>query len=87
MYYLLLPDLEARTRFMDAMRASGISTVFHYIPLHSAPQGLSSARTSGALEVTDRVSSQLVRLPLWLGLEDRMDEVLESADAALAAVE
>lgn len=87
MYYLLLPDLEARTRFMDAMRASGISTVFHYIPLHSAPQGLSSARTSGALEVTDRVSSQLVRLPLWLGLEDRMDEVLESADAALEAVE
>lgn len=85
MYYLLLPDLAARTRFIDSMRASGVGTVFHYIPLHSAPQGLKCARFSGAMAVTDRVSAQLVRLPLWLGLEDRLDEVFAAADTALAA--
>lgn len=85
MYYLLLPDLGARTRFIDAMRASGVGTVFHYIPLHSAPQGLACARANGSLDITDRISSQLVRLPLWLGLEERMDEVLTAADAALAS--
>ncbi len=84
MYYLLLPDLAARTRFIDAMRASGVSAVFHYIPLHSAPQGLKCARFSGSMEVTELVSAQLVRLPLWLGLEDRLDEVFTAANAALA---
>lgn len=87
MYYLLLADLDARTRFIDAMRAAGIGTVFHYIPLHSAPQGIACARTSGSMEVTDRVSSQLVRLPLWLGLEERLEEVLAAADSALASLD
>lgn len=86
MYYLLLPELDARSRFIDSMRASGVGTVFHYIPLHSAPHGLRCARPSGSMEVTDRVSAQLVRLPLWLGLEDSLDEVFAAADAALATL-
>jgi dTDP-4-amino-4,6-dideoxygalactose transaminase len=35
--------------------------------------------------VTDSVSDRLVRLPLWIGLEDHLDHVLQAADAALAA--
>jgi dTDP-4-amino-4,6-dideoxygalactose transaminase len=34
--------------------------------------------------VTGNISERLVRLPLWLGLEDHMDTVLEAADEALA---
>ncbi len=83
MYYILLPSLFARTQFIDSMRASGVGTVFHYIPLHSSPQGMKCARSSGSMEVTDRVSTQLVRLPLWLGLENHIDEVFTAADAAL----
>jgi dTDP-4-amino-4,6-dideoxygalactose transaminase len=37
MYYLLLPDLEARGRFIDRMNAAGIMTVFHYVPLDVSP--------------------------------------------------
>ncbi|MFC4820773.1 dTDP-4-amino-4,6-dideoxygalactose transaminase [Dokdonella ginsengisoli] len=83
MYYLLLQNLEARTRFIAAMKERGVQPVFHYIPLHSAPAGRRYARTSGALEVTDRVSDCLVRLPLWL---DGMDQqkVVDAARSAFA---
>ena len=83
MYYLLLPDLGFRTRFIAALRARDVQATFHYIPLHSSPAGQDVGRTPAAMPVTERVSDCLVRMPLWLGLEDHMQHVLESADAAL----
>ncbi|MEJ7745176.1 MAG: dTDP-4-amino-4,6-dideoxygalactose transaminase [Luteimonas sp.] len=85
MYYLLMPDLAARTRFINALKVRGIGAVFHYIPLHSAPAGQRYGRTSGQLPVTDATSEHLVRLPLWAGMEVHLDEVLEAADTALSA--
>ncbi|MCI5156936.1 MAG: dTDP-4-amino-4,6-dideoxygalactose transaminase, partial [Candidatus Electrothrix sp. AUS1_2] len=32
MYYVLLPDLTSRTRFIDTLKASGIQAVSHYVP-------------------------------------------------------
>ena len=84
MYYLLLPSLEARTRFIAALKERQVHTVFHYIPLHSSPAGQRFSRAHGDLPVTGNISERLVRLPLWLGLEDHMDTVLEAADEALA---
>lgn len=83
MYYLLLPGLEQRTAFIEAMKARGVGAVFHYIPLHSSPAGQRFGRTSGELPVTDDVSDRLVRLPLFVELADRFDEVLDAAGAAL----
>lgn len=83
MYYLLLPSLEDRSRFIAAMRDQGVQTVFHYIPLHSSPAGQKFGRTSGSLSVTDNISDRLVRMPLWVGLEDYLDAVMAAADAAL----
>lgn len=83
MYYLLLPSTDLRTQFIARMKSLGVSTVFHYIPLHSAPAGQRYARAHGALDVTDRVSDTLVRLPLWVGLEEQLEEVLAAADVAL----
>jgi dTDP-4-amino-4,6-dideoxygalactose transaminase len=85
MYYLLMPDLETRTRFIHRLRENGVQAVFHYIPLHSAPEGQGVGRANGELAVTDRTSDTLVRMPLWLGLEPQLDAVLEAADKALAA--
>lgn len=83
MYYLLLPDLERRTAFIEELRAQGVGAVFHYIPLHSSPAGRRFGRTSGALPVTDEVSDRLVRLPLFVELGERFESVLEIAEAAL----
>ena len=83
MYYLLLPDLDRRTAFIDKLRRVDINTVFHYIPLHSAPAGRRYARAHGDLKVTDDVSNRLVRLPLWSGLEEHQTEVIQHILAAL----
>ena len=84
MYYLLLPDLEVRSAFIAGMKARGVQAVFHYLPLQDSPAGRRHARANGELPVTCETSDRLVRLPLWVGLEDRLDEVLDAASATLA---
>lgn len=83
MYYMLLPTLEDRTNFITAMREKGIQTVFHYIPLHASPAGQRVGRSHGDLSITNNVSDRLVRMPLWLGVEDHMEIILNAADSVL----
>jgi len=83
LYYLLLPSPSVRTKFISKMRAANIDAPFHYVPLHSSPAGKRFARTPKPLPVTETVSERLVRLPLWIGLESRQDEVIERAAAIL----
>ncbi|HEX5952099.1 MAG TPA: dTDP-4-amino-4,6-dideoxygalactose transaminase, partial [Rhodanobacteraceae bacterium] len=66
MYYLLLPDIETRTAFIQHLKQAGIGAVFHYIPLHSSPAGRKFGRPATTMAVTDATSDRLVRLPLWL---------------------
>ena len=77
MYYLLLPDMARRTALIGSLHEAGIQTVFHYIPLHTAPEGLRSCRTYGDLTVTVDVADRLVRLPMWLGLENHQNRVIQ----------
>lgn len=85
MYYLLVRDIDVRQRVLDAMRAEGIHSVFHYVPLHSSPAGQRFGRTVGDLAVTDRQSTRLIRLPMWNGLESaQLDRVLAVLQAQLA---
>lgn len=86
MYYLLLAGLEQRTTFIEAMKAAGIGTVFHYIPLHSSPAGQRFGRTAGELPYTDAISASLVRLPFWVGLEDHLDHVTTTAGRILSTL-
>lgn len=85
MYYLLLPSLETRTRFISEMKQRGVQTVFHYIPLHSSPAGQAYGRCGSLMDVTDDISVRLVRMPLWVGVEQQMETILEQADLALQA--
>jgi dTDP-4-amino-4,6-dideoxygalactose transaminase len=77
MYYLLLPHLESRTAFITSLKERGINAVFHYVPLHSAPAGQRLGRTSGAMTHTENLAERLVRLPLWLGLEEQQLTVIQ----------
>lgn len=78
MYYLLLADLEQRTAFIEHMKAREIQCVFHYVPLHSSPRGREVGRTHGTLAITDSVADRLVRLPLWIGLDEQLDRVVDA---------
>lgn len=79
MYYLLLPGLRERTGFIEHMETQKIQCAFHYVPLHSSPYGRRVGRTSGAMPVTDDVANRLVRLPLWVGLEEQQERVIDAA--------
>lgn len=86
MYYLLLPNLGARTEFIARMKARRVGTVFHYVPLHKSPVGERLARTHGDMTHTNEISERLVRLPLWIGVEDHLDTIFEAADRALESL-
>lgn len=68
MYYVLLPPEIDRQKVLSELKENDIFSVFHYIPLHSAPAGQRYGRVHGELGNTVRQSERLVRLPLWIGL-------------------
>ena len=70
MFYVKLRDLEERTAFIAHLKERGVSSVFHYIPLHSAPAGLKFGRFHGEDEYTTRESERLARLPMYYGLTE-----------------
>jgi dTDP-4-amino-4,6-dideoxygalactose transaminase len=82
MYYLLLPSLDLRTALIERLKSKGIHTVFHYVPLHSSPRGKSIGRATGDMTHTDNTGDRLVRLPMWLGLEEQLGDVIAAVVAA-----
>ena len=70
MYYLLLPTDEHRTRFIAFLEDNHVSSVFHYVPLNLSPMGESLGSRPGDCPVAEDVSSRLVRLPFFTGLDE-----------------
>jgi dTDP-4-amino-4,6-dideoxygalactose transaminase len=87
MYYLLLPDLDSRSRLIGELRKVGIHAVFHYVPLHASDAGRRYGRQVGDLSVTEDASERLVRLPLWPGMADEdVERVVDAVDSACASI-
>lgn len=79
MFYLLLPNLDARQGLMAALRAKGILSVFHYLPLHLSEMGRRFGGQPGQCPVTEDVSDRLLRLPFYNRLsESDQDLVIET---------
>lgn len=68
MFYLLMPDLETRQRFIAYLRERGIQAVFHYLPLHLSDMGRKFGGKPGDCPITEAVSDRLVRLPFYNSL-------------------
>ncbi len=78
MFYVKTKDLDERTRFIDFLKKNDILSVFHYVPLHSAPAGLKFGRFNGEDRFTTKESNRLARLPLYYGLEnDKVDYIID----------
>jgi dTDP-4-amino-4,6-dideoxygalactose transaminase len=82
MYYVLLNPKIDRQRVLHEFKRHDIWPVFHYVPLHSSPAGRRFGRPHGELTNTDRISEQLLRLPLWVSLlpsqQEKVVDVLKS---------
>ena len=78
MYYIKVRDLEQRGDFINFMKSKDVLTVFHYVPLHTAPAGLKYGRFHGEDNFTTRESDRLVRLPMYYALtEDDVNYICE----------
>lgn len=79
MFYLLFNDLETRTKFISYLKENDIYAPFHYIPLHSAPAGEKYCKTASSMEITNKISDTLVRLPMFYDLTDeQIKRVIET---------
>jgi dTDP-4-amino-4,6-dideoxygalactose transaminase len=84
MFYLLLPTLEQRQAFIAHLKAHGVMSVFHYVPLHLSEMGLRLGGRAGDCPVTENISDRLVRLPFYNSLDevdqDRVMDAIKSFD-------
>ena len=78
MFYLILKDQEDRDAFIDHLKTNSVHCVFHYVPLHASPEGIDRGVVSSSLCNTEELSRRLVRLPLWVGLNNVQDYVIST---------
>lgn len=64
-FYLLLDNLDTRARLITHLKAQGILSVFHYVPLHTSPAGEKYGRVGSSMKITDDLSEKILRLPLY----------------------
>ena len=79
MYYIKTKDLETRGRLIDFLSKREIHTVFHYVPLHSAPAGQKFGRFHGEDKYTTKESERLLRLPMYYQLKEEDQEQVVKA--------
>jgi dTDP-4-amino-4,6-dideoxygalactose transaminase len=91
MYYLLMPSLETRTKFIAQLKEKGVLAVFHYLPLNKSSYALQMAHSPANpygvtsykwqvvdCPVTEDVSDRIVRLPFYTSMtEDEQGRVIE----------
>ena len=77
MFYLLMPDREARDALLDGTKEHGVQTTFHYVPLHSSDAGRRFCDSYTDCPVTDDISGRLIRLPFYAHMTD--EEIARAA--------
>lgn len=70
MFYIKTKDMEERTRLINFMKENDVLSVFHYVPLHSAPAGIKFGRFCGEDKYTTIESERLLRLPMFYQLTE-----------------
>ena len=79
MFYMLMPSLKLRQEFIGHLKARGIVSVFHYLPLHLSEMGRRWGGKEGDCPVTECVSDCVVRLPFYNELSEADQEQVVSA--------
>ena len=82
MYYIKVRNMEVRSKLIKHLRENGICSVFHYVPLHTAPAGLKFGRFAGEDVYTTKESERLMRLPMFYNLD--MEDAQKVVDTLLA---
>jgi dTDP-4-amino-4,6-dideoxygalactose transaminase len=78
-FWIHLNDTEARDSLAASLKARGIGTAFHYVPLHGAPMG--SRFSAKKLPMAEEYANRLLRLPLFHELTP--EEIAHVTDAII----
>lgn len=68
MFYVKTKDIDERQKLQKYLKENGIGSAFHYIPLHSAPEGIKVGRFVGNDNYTTSCYEKLLRLPMYYKL-------------------
>ncbi|PNR94762.1 dTDP-4-amino-4,6-dideoxygalactose transaminase [Petrotoga sp. 9PWA.NaAc.5.4] len=86
LFYILLNREEERNGLMDYLKANGILSVFHYIPLHESPYSMKKFG-SFSLPVTENLSRRLLRLPMYYSLKlEEVNYIVEKIHSYILSV-
>ena len=81
MFYIKAENLQQRTKIINFLLEYGITSVFHYIPLHTSEAGKKYGIFHGKDEYTTTESERLARLPMYYGLE--INDIKKCTDAII----
>ncbi|MBN2260097.1 MAG: dTDP-4-amino-4,6-dideoxygalactose transaminase [Clostridiales bacterium] len=73
---ILLKSEEIRNEIIFKMKEEGIHTTFHYQPLHLSQFGKRKGYQQFELPMTEKISKQIIRLPIYPDLKDEQIEFI-----------
>lgn len=84
MFYMVLPTTQHRDALISHLKAQGILSVFHYVPLHLSDMGRKLAAQKPDCPVTEDFSSRLLRLPFYNDVTEEEQARIVSGVTALS---
>lgn len=78
MFYIKTKDLAERKALIDKLKSAGVSTAFHYVPLHSSNAGKKFGRFNGEEKYTTKESERLLRLPMYYDIKE--DDIMKTCE-------
>lgn len=76
LFYIVLNERFERNEFIEGLKTRGVHAPFHYVPLHQSKYYCTISDVSVNLPITNAMSRQLLRLPLWIGVD--VEKVIEA---------
>jgi dTDP-4-amino-4,6-dideoxygalactose transaminase len=78
-FFVLMPTADHRDRLIMHLRARGVQSAFHYVPLHLSKMGREFGGKEGDCPVSENVSERLLRLPFYNDLSATEQEQVIAA--------
>ncbi len=86
LFHVITRDAATRTALMKHLNDQEIHAVFHYVPLHTSRMGQQLSPQTRSLPVTESLSTQLLRLPLFYEITDaQQDRVVSEIEKFFSA--
>lgn len=86
LFHVITRDAATRAALMKHLNDQEIHAVFHYVPLHTSRMGQQLSPQTRALPVTESLSAQLLRLPLFYEITDaQQDRVVSEIENFFSA--